>query len=50
MSNVDISAVKSYLLGLQQTICDALQKLDGGAQLSLMNGSETLVVVALVVS
>ncbi|MDE1061800.1 MAG: coproporphyrinogen III oxidase, partial [Pseudomonadales bacterium] len=32
MSNVDISAVKSYLLGLQQTICDALQKLDGGAQ------------------
>ena len=32
MSNVDISAVKSYLLGLQQTICNALQELDGGAQ------------------
>ena len=32
MSNVDINAVKTYLLGLQQTICDALQELDGGAQ------------------
>ena len=32
MSNVDINAVKTYLLGLQQTICNALQELDGGAQ------------------
>ena len=32
MSNVNINAVKTYLLGLQQTICDALQELDGGAQ------------------
>ena len=27
---IDINAVKSYLLGLQDTICDALAEEDGG--------------------
>ena len=47
MSNVDINAVKTYLLGLQQTICDALQELDGGAQFIADSGSAKQVVEAL---
>jgi len=32
MENVSISAVKEYLLGLQNEICQSLEALDGGAQ------------------
>ena len=49
MSNVDINAVKTYLLGLQQTICSALQELDGGAQFIADQWQREAVVVALAV-